>query len=103
MIAIIDYGMGNLFSIYNGLREVYDYPLLITVDNIPDMKTAEGFFTAYISYDEKPGIQAIVNVASDLPPVPGLYPSISRDYMSINNMEHSRYWRVLICSQENSM
>jgi len=40
MIAIIDYG--NLFSIYNWRREVYDYPLLITVDNIPDMKTAEG-------------------------------------------------------------
>lgn len=36
--------------------------------------------TAMLSYDEKPGIQAIKNVAPDLPPVPGKYPSISRDY-----------------------
>ena len=45
----------------------------------------EDVLTAYISYDEKPGIQAIGNVAPDLPPVPGLYPSISRDY------EYERY------------
>lgn len=32
-----------------------------------------------ISYDEKPGIQAIDTVAPDLPPVPGKYSSISRD------------------------
>jgi transposase len=35
---------------------------------------------AILSYDEKPGIQAIKNIAPDLPPVPGKYPSISRDY-----------------------
>lgn len=35
---------------------------------------------AYLSYDEKPGIQAIKNIASDLPPVPGKYNSFSRDY-----------------------
>lgn len=35
---------------------------------------------AILSYDEKPGIQAIKNSAPDLPPVPGKYPSISRDY-----------------------
>ncbi|MCW3133020.1 MAG: IS630 family transposase, partial [Methanophagales archaeon] len=45
----------------------------------------EDVLTAYISYDEKPGIQAIGNVALDLPPVPGVYPSISRDY------EYKRY------------
>jgi transposase len=33
-----------------------------------------------ISCDEKPGIQAIANIASDLPPVIGKYKSISRDY-----------------------
>lgn len=33
----------------------------------------------YLSYDEKPGIQAIENTASDLPPVPGEHPAISRD------------------------
>jgi len=35
---------------------------------------------ATISYDEKPGIQAIENTAPDLPPVPGEHPTISRDY-----------------------
>ena len=39
----------------------------------------EDILTAYLSYDEKPGIQAIGNVAPDLPPVPGVYPGISRD------------------------
>lgn len=33
-----------------------------------------------ISYDEKPGIQAVANVAPELPPVPGQHPSLSRDY-----------------------
>jgi len=30
-------------------------------------------FMAYVSYDEKPGIQALSNVAPDLPPKPGQY------------------------------
>lgn len=34
---------------------------------------------AFISYDEKPGIQAIENTSPDLPPVPGAYPYLSRD------------------------
>ncbi|MBC8551147.1 MAG: IS630 family transposase [Candidatus Brocadiales bacterium] len=33
-----------------------------------------------ISYDEKPGIQAIKNIAAQLLPVPGKYPMIARDY-----------------------
>lgn len=32
-----------------------------------------------ISYDEKPGIQAIKNIAAQLKPVPGEHPTISRD------------------------
>ena len=35
---------------------------------------------AILSYDEKPGIQAIGNTAPDLPPVPGKQPGVSRDY-----------------------
>lgn len=35
---------------------------------------------AVLSYDEKPGIQAIKNKARDLPPVPGKYTSQGRDY-----------------------
>jgi len=33
-----------------------------------------------ISYDEKPGIQAIENAAPDLPPQPNQFPHIARDY-----------------------
>ena len=33
-----------------------------------------------VSIDEKPGVQAIKNVAPDLPPVPGKYDCINRDY-----------------------
>lgn len=33
-----------------------------------------------VSIDEKPGIQAIKNVAPDLPPIPGKRPYIGRDY-----------------------
>ena len=35
---------------------------------------------AIISYDEKPGIQAIATTAPDLPPVPGTYATFARDY-----------------------
>src|SRR5580704_17261507 len=35
---------------------------------------------AIISYDEKPGIQAIATTAPDLPPVPGLHPSFAREF-----------------------
>jgi transposase len=35
---------------------------------------------AVLSYDEKPGIQAIGNTAPDLPPVPGVHPSIGREH-----------------------
>jgi len=41
-----------------------------------------------ISCDEKPGIQAIANIAPDLPPVPGCHRSLSRDY------EYKRYGTV---------
>ena len=35
---------------------------------------------AIISYDEKPGIQAIATTAPDLPPVPGTYATFARDH-----------------------
>ena len=35
---------------------------------------------AYISYDEKPGIQGIANTAPDLPPVPGEHKTFARDH-----------------------
>jgi transposase len=35
---------------------------------------------AIVSYDEKPGIQAIATTSPDLAPVPGVHPTIARDY-----------------------
>src|SRR6478736_4816627 len=35
---------------------------------------------AIVSYDEKPGIQAIATTSPDLPPVPGSYATFSRDH-----------------------
>ena len=35
---------------------------------------------AIISYDEKPGIQAIATTAPDLPPVPGVHATFAREY-----------------------
>jgi len=40
---------------------------------------------AVLSYDEKPGIQAIENTSPDLPPVPGSQPNISRDHEYIRH------------------
>ena len=42
MIALIDYGIGNLFSIYNGLKRVYDHPKLVATAMIAELKEAEG-------------------------------------------------------------
>lgn len=36
--------------------------------------------TITISFDEKPGIQALSLKSEELPPVPGKYPSVTRDY-----------------------
>ena len=43
---------------------------------------------AIISYDEKPGIQAIATTAPDLPPEPGVHPTIAREF------EYKRYGTV---------
>ena len=43
---------------------------------------------AIVSYDEKPGIQAIANTAPDLPPEPGRHATFARDH------EYKRYGTV---------
>lgn len=40
---------------------------------------------AVLSYDEKPGIQALENTAPDLPPVPGKHVAVGRDYEYIRH------------------
>ncbi len=43
-------------------------------------ESGEGQMTPILSYDEKPGIQAIGATAPDLPPAPGKHPAIGRDH-----------------------
>ena len=52
------------------------------IGGIEELEKFDEFATAMavISYDEKPGIQAIGAVAPDLRPVPGTHPTISRDH-----------------------
>ena len=42
--------------------------------------TKPGKSVAIISYDEKPGIQAIARTSPDLPPKPGVYATFTRDH-----------------------
>lgn len=46
--------------------------------------------TAFVSYDEKPGVQAIGTTAPDLPPRPGVHPTIARDH------EYKRFGTVTL-------
>src|ERR1700731_2423691 len=39
-----------------------------------------GKSVAIVSYDEKPGIQAVATTSPDLPPVPGVHATFARDY-----------------------
>jgi transposase len=50
----------------------------------------EDSMIAILSYDEKPGIQAIENTAKDLSPVPGQHACVGRDY------EYKRHGTVSI-------
>ena len=45
-----------------------------------EAETSSNSPVAIISYDEKPGIQAIENTAPDLPPVPGKHATFARDH-----------------------
>tara|TARA_B100001964_G_C14152104_1_gene562538 strand:+ start:104 stop:1240 length:1137 start_codon:yes stop_codon:yes gene_type:complete len=51
-----------------------------TVEMYREGKQKENDNLFFISYDEKPGIQAIEKIAPDLPPQKGKYNSIARDY-----------------------
>ena len=43
-------------------------------------RTKSADAVAIVSYDEKPGVQAIGVTAPDLPPVPGIHPTVARDH-----------------------
>jgi transposase len=57
-----------------GVLCVYQQVAMLRAAETPDE------MVAIISYDEKPGIQAIANTAPDLPPVPGTHPHFARDH-----------------------
>jgi len=58
----------------NQVLLVYREVMVASAEDDPDA------LVAYISYDEKPGIQALANIAPDLMPTPGKHPTVSRDY-----------------------
>jgi len=53
---------------------VYRQVQVLKKSNKPDKSVA------IVSYDEKPGIQAIATTAPDLPPVPGVHATFARDH-----------------------
>ena len=53
---------------------------------------------AILSYDEKPGIQAIGNTAPDLPPVPGKHPTIGRDHEYVRHGTLSLMAGIDLCT-----
>jgi glutamine amidotransferase len=60
-IAIVDYGIGNLFSIYNGLKRVYNHPALVTTDELTKLKKADGIIV--------PGVGAFDDCVRNFKPV----------------------------------
>jgi transposase len=53
------------------------------VELLRQQAPAEETLVAYLSYDEKPGIQALGNLAPDRPPVPGEHPCRARDHQYV--------------------
>ena len=63
--------MAEVLCVY---REVQVLKKAAAKSNKPDKSAA------IVSYDEKPGIQAIATTAPDLPPVPGVHATFARDH-----------------------
>ena len=59
-------------------------------------KTKPSDAVAIISYDEKPGIQAIATTSPDLPPEPGVHATFARDH-EYSATARSACWPALIC------
>lgn len=66
-----DVKMANVLHVYKEVEIVNEYALA---------NGARQLGTVTISYDEKPGIQALAVTTPDRPPVAGQYPSHLRDY-----------------------
>jgi glutamine amidotransferase len=78
MIAIIDYGIGNLFSIYNGLKRVYDKPMIVSSDKIGKLKGADGIIVPGVgAFDDcvrnfKPFSDKLIEIVESGVPVLGI-------------------------------
>ena len=78
MITILDYGMGNLFSIYNGLKRVYDQPMLVSYDAIAQLREADGIIVPGVgAFDDgirnlKPFSEALLELVRSGVPVLGI-------------------------------
>ena len=59
------------------MREVLAVYQEVSLDG---QRTADGRPLISVSVDEKPGVQALANIAPDLPPAPGKHGTVSRDY-----------------------
>jgi transposase len=64
--------MAEVLCVYRQVR--------IVKKNAVKSKTKPSDAVAIVSYDEKPGIQAIATTAPDLPPEPGVHATFSRDH-----------------------
>ena len=52
----------------------------VNIQNEQNIAAGEHPAIITVSVDEKPGVQAIKNIAPDLPPKPGVHKTVSRDY-----------------------
>jgi transposase len=73
--------MAEVLCVY---REVQVLKKAASNSNKPDKSVA------IVSYDEKPGIQAIATTAPDLPPVPGVHATFAREH------EYKRHSRLIL-------
>ncbi|PKN59724.1 MAG: IS630 family transposase [Deltaproteobacteria bacterium HGW-Deltaproteobacteria-11] len=62
------------------MREVLMVYQEVSLQNAARASGEDAGLVITVSVDEKPGVQAIATTAPDLPPVPGKYPTWSRDH-----------------------
>ena len=68
--------MANVLCVYKQVEVLRAAAAAVSPGDVPPTPV----FVAVLSYDEKPGIQAIATTAPDLPPEPGVHPSFTREF-----------------------
>ena len=64
----------------NKMQDVLMVYQEVNFQNDAEISSPETLKTVTVSVDEKPGVQAIKNIAKDLAPVAGKHPALGRDY-----------------------